>query len=164
MSQTIPATQPIIAAVALPAPAPASTAAPAPAPVKRKSCFARCLSEFPFEAAAYAIAAMAVRVFSRALSLPLAGISIGLLGGKLVLKAMDRYNQKTLVHVTKEAHQFNKNHPYVQLIGFVFALAMSTLSPAVALVAGLSFGGYQAILLDVESYKRMQQSNRTSGL
>lgn len=119
-----------------------------------------CLEEIPVEAVAFAIAALAVRLFAPVLSTPLFGIAAGLLATKLVLKLVERYDNGRVINLTKEALRFNKGYPNLQFITLVFALATSWIAQTVAFFTGAALGCFSAIILDVEHYKLLQQANR----
>lgn len=118
-----------------------------------------CLCETPAESVAFTLAAVAARVFIPWLTMPLLGIAAGVLATKLVLKLFDRYNV-SLVGITKEACRFNKKYPKSQLIGFIFTLCMGWLSQTLGVIAGIILGSCGALVLDVESYKLIQQAKR----
>lgn len=118
------------------------------------------LNEIPFEAAAFAVAGLALQFFFPSLSAPLFGISIALASTKLVLKFLDRYDNVKLLRITKEACKLNKSYPNLQLVGFIASLALSLLSQNVGFVVGIAVGAFGAVILDIENYKLMQQANR----
>ncbi len=123
------------------------------------NAIADCLSATPVESVAFSLAALAARIFIPCLSVPLLGIAAGVLTTKLVWKFFDRYNAP-MAGITKIACRFNKKHPKLQLITFIFTLAISCFSQGLGLLAGTLLGCFGAVILDVESYKLIQQARR----
>ncbi len=118
------------------------------------------VSAIPVEAITFFAAAAVSRLFIAALSAPLAGIGIGIVITKLALKSFSRYDSGPLVYLTKEACRFNRKYPQAQLISFIFVLSIGFLSAQIAMIAGGLLGCFGAILLDVETYRLIQQANR----
>lgn len=118
------------------------------------------LDNIPVEAAGFFCLAAIARIAFQSLVAPLMGIGVGILGTKLVLKAFDSYDSRPLVHLTKEACKINKKYPKLQLISLIFALSIGFLSPPLSFIAGSILGIFGAIILDVESYKLIQEANR----
>jgi len=114
----------------------------------------------PVEGITFLIASLAIRLFTTTLSSPLFGIGISIIVTRLVLKAIDRYDNTLLINLTKTACKFNKEYPTLQLITFICALAFSFLSGPLSFVIGACLGSFGSVMLDVEHYKKMQQANR----
>lgn len=125
-------------------------------------CFHRdsCFKIIPIESIAFLIASVAASVFSHSIAAVFLGIALSIATTKLVLKAFDCYDRSLVVNVTKEICKFNKKHPKLQLIAFLFALAIGFASKPLGLIAGAFLGSFGSIVLDVESYRLMQQTNR----
>lgn len=116
--------------------------------------------EIAVEAVAFAVAATVVYLFKSPMFAPLLGISIGLFTSKLVVKILDHYNGSFLIKLSKQACTLYKNFPKLQLISFIFALAISTLSDTFGLIFGIALGSFEALVLNIENYKLLQQANR----
>jgi hypothetical protein len=114
----------------------------------------------PIESVAFLIGAVAVRVFSTALTAPFLGIGLSILVTRLVIKLIDCYDDTLLVNLTKEVCKFNKRYPKLQIITFIATLALCFLSKTLSFILGISLGSFGSIILDVENYKLLQQANR----
>lgn len=133
---------------------------PATYSTEKPSLVFQILNAIPIEGIAFVVASCAVRIFSASLAAPLLGIGVSILTTRLVLKTIDCYDNKLLVNLTKEACKFNKNYPKLQMITFICALALSFVSKTLSFIVGACLGSFGSIILDVESYKLMQQANR----
>lgn len=120
----------------------------------------RTLYETPAEAAAFAIAAIVMRIFVSSLVAPLAGICTSLIFSRLAVKILDQYYNVPLVQIKKQVCILYKKYPKLQLVAFISALAISLLSPTAGFVIGLTLGAFGAIILDVENYKLIQKAKR----
>ena len=118
------------------------------------------LNAIPIEGIAFLAASLAVRIFSISLSTPLLGIGISILTTRIALKALDCYDDSLLVELTKEACKFNKRFPKLQIITFIFALALSFYTKTLSFITGACLGSFGSIILDVENYKFLQEANR----
>jgi hypothetical protein len=118
------------------------------------------ITEVASEALAFAIASLAMRLIVPPFSAPLAGISVGLLSAKLVIKTLTPYNYAPLKELTYEACLLRERYPRLQAISSVFVLSISLLSQTLGRALGVAIGVYGAIILDVENYKLMQRTDR----
>lgn len=118
------------------------------------------LYEIPVESLGFFSAAALAHFLMKKWVAPLLGVGLGLLATRLVIKAFDRYDSRPLVNLTKEACKLNRKYPKLQLITFIFALAISFLWPFVGLAVGTLLGAFGAVILDVENYKLILQANR----
>jgi len=119
-----------------------------------------CLRDPPVEGIVFVIGAAAANVFISFLTVPLLGIGISMITTKLVLKALDRYNNAAFIDLTKEVCKFHKKFSKLQVIGCIVALALGYLSQAVALTVGIAVGFCGAVILDVEKHKVAQCAAR----
>jgi hypothetical protein len=118
------------------------------------------LYETPAEAAAFAVAAIVMRIFFSSLAPPFMGICVSLIGTRLIVKALDHYCQAPLIEIKRQVCLLNKNFPRLQLVGFISALVISLLSQTLGFAMGLVVGAFGSVILDVENYKLMQQAKR----
>lgn len=114
----------------------------------------------PVEGLSFLIASVATRIFSISFGIFLAGIGISLIATTLVIKSIDCYDHRVLISLTKEACKFNKNYPKLRLITFISGFILSSFSKKLAFATGVFLGSYGGLILDVETYKQMQQANR----
>lgn len=129
-------------------------------PVKERSFIHDLFNAAPLEAFAFLITSAAIRVFSPPLAAPLLGIGISMLTTKLVLNVANQYDNILLVNLTKEACSLNKKYPKLQMIALIFAMAVSYLYQPLGFAAGALIGSFGAVVLDIERYKLLQQSER----
>ena len=118
------------------------------------------LNEVPLEACAFLVTSLAIRVLSPPLTAPLLGIGISMLTAKLVLNVASQYDNILLVNLTKEACSLNKKYPKLQMIALIFAMTVSYLYQPLSFAAGALIGSFGAVVLDIERYKLLQQSER----
>jgi hypothetical protein len=118
------------------------------------------LYETPAETAAFITAGLFMRLLSPSFLSPFAGIGCSFLCTRLVVKVLDTYYYNPLVKIKKEACNFNKTYPKLQVITFIAALAISLLSQTLGFLLGVALGSFGAIVLDVETYKLRQQAKR----
>lgn len=116
--------------------------------------------ETPAEALAFGVAAAASRLFGLPFAAPFLGISAGLFATKLVLKILGRYNDSALVELSKRACKLNRDMPKLQIITFIFALTISTISQTIGFISGIGLGSYGAVVLDIENYNLIRLANR----
>lgn len=127
---------------------------------ERTSLTVQIFEAVPIEGIAFIIASFAMRIFSTSLAFPLVGIGLAIITTRLVLKVIDRYDNKLLVNLTKEACKFNRNYPKLQMIIFICTLVFSFVSKTLSFSTGACLGSFGSIILDVENYKLQQQANR----
>ncbi|MEI8125163.1 MAG: hypothetical protein WCG42_05370 [Parachlamydiaceae bacterium] len=127
-----------------------------------KEKFAESLNETPLEGVAFLIASAVVRIFSHPLVAPLVGIGLSIITTKLVLKSISTYDHSLTVNLTKETCKLRKKYPKLQLIGFIFACAISFASKTLGFASGFLVGTFGSIVFDVERYKLMQSADRTA--
>lgn len=120
------------------------------------------IDAIPVEGITFAVASLAVRIFSTSLTAPLLGVGLSLIASRLLLKAIDLCNHRIVVALTKEACKLNRAYPNMQLIIFISSLAFSFTSQSLSFLMGLSLGSFGGVILDVERHKLMQQWNRVS--
>lgn len=118
------------------------------------------LNAVPVEGIAFIVASLAARIFIPPITAPLLGIGISVIITRVAIKAIEWYDTTLLVGLTKEACKFNKNYPKLQMITFICALALSFISKTLSFLAGVALGSFGSVILDVESYKSLQQTNR----
>ena len=83
-----------------------------------------------------------------------------MLTAKLVLNVASQYDNIRLVNLTKEACSLNKKYPKLQMIALIFAMTVSYLYQPLSFAAGALIGSFGAVVLDIERYKLLQQSER----
>src|SRR5690242_19195725 len=88
----------------------------------------RTLYETPAEAAAFAVAAIVMKIFVYSLVAPFVGICTSLIFSRLAVKLLGQYHSVSLIRIKKQVCKLNKNYPKLQLIAFISALAISLLS------------------------------------
>lgn len=120
----------------------------------------RILYETPAEAAGFAIMGLVMQALKPSLVAPFIGICSSLVLSRLVVKVLDQYNIQSLVKIKKEICKLNNNYPKLQMIAFIFALAISLLTPVLGFLVGSAVGTVGAIVLDVENNKILQNKNR----
>jgi hypothetical protein len=117
-------------------------------------------TEIPIEGIAFLATSVVMRLFIPAFSPPLFGIGLSLCATRLAINFLGSYDKRTVVELTKEACKFNRKYPKLQLITFLFTIVLSFFSRTLAFFAGTVAGSFGALLLDVENYKLMQQTDR----
>lgn len=120
----------------------------------------RILYQTPAEAAAIAVGAIVMRVLFPAMATPFIGICASLVITRFAIKIIDLCAIKSVSKLKKEACKLNKRYPKLHLISFLFALAISVISPFVGLIFGTAIGSYSAIILDVENNKFARQNRK----
>lgn len=120
------------------------------------------LSSTPIEGIAFLITSLAVRIFSVPLSVPLLGIGLSFIATRLVLKMIDCYDPKVIIHLKIEAYKLIGKYPSLPKIAICFALAISFLSKHLGFITGLALGCFVSITLEVENYKILQNANRSA--
>lgn len=125
-------------------------------PDERDLCIT-CLYGTPPEGVAFGAAALVSKIVFPAFAPPLAGISLGLFGTRLVLNTCDKYTGKTLIKVKVEACKLNRKYANLQKISFFVSLALGLASSPLGLAAGIFTGSFGAIILEVEHYILLQK-------
>jgi hypothetical protein len=120
------------------------------------------ISATPIEGVAFLVASAVVRIFSVPLSAPLLGIGLSFIATRLVLKMIDCYDPKLIIHLKIEAYILIGKYPELHKIAICFALAISFLSTQLGFISGAVLGSFVSVTLDVENYKLIQKSNRGS--
>lgn len=115
------------------------------------------LQAIPIEGMAFIATAVISRVILPFAAAPLMGIGTALVATTLVLKVAARYTPSLVIKVTKDACRCHKKYPKLRLIAFLFSMAIGFLSNALGMLCGGLLGGFGAIILDVEHYKRKQK-------
>lgn len=116
----------------------------------------------PIEGVAFLIASVVVRIFSVSLSAPLFGIGASFIATRLVLKTIECYDPKLIINLKIEVYKLTAKYPSVQKAAICFALAISFISQYLGLISGAAIGSFVSITLDVENYKLIQKSKRSS--
>lgn len=114
--------------------------------------------ELPIESLAFAVAGSVASIFRFTAAAALGGISLGLLTAKLVAKILNLYDPKLMIDFTKETCKLVRQYPRLQFISFIITLIISIPSQNLGFGAGVAFGGFAAIILDVEKYKHIRQA------
>ncbi len=93
-----------------------------------KGCYdtANFFYETPTTVAWFIISGIALRTLFPFMGPPFFGISLAILATRLVLKGVKAYNLDLLLYVKDKAEIFEK-FPILQIIGFIFSLAISGL-------------------------------------
>ena len=118
------------------------------------------LDEIPYEGVLFLVAACAARIFFPLLSAPLFGIGLSVTFARLAIKLLSCYDKKLLIDLTKEACKLHRKYPKLQLICFLFSLAIAFISKTLGFLAGAITGSSGALILDVENHILMQQLER----
>lgn len=125
-------------------------------------CFTSCAHTTPIEGLAFIATAAVTNLFIPSITPSLIAIGTALFSATLVLKALNRYTSFFAIKLTKEACKLRRAYPKLQVITLIFSLAISFLSKAAGVLAGIVLGTFGAIVLDVEYYKLQQRANNTS--
>lgn len=115
------------------------------------------------EVAGYVLLGVMAGAFSPSLSLPFYALAATTLATKLVLlaaKAIDPYHVRRLSWLKQSANDLIQSYPKLQLISFLFSLAISFISQnAAAAVAGI-LGILNGIILESSECRHLGQAMR----
>lgn len=124
-----------------------------------------CIYETPSEVVSLTIAGLAARYFLPILAPPLIGGAIGILLGKILVKAIDKVDRKyktaILTNFAKQACEFSNKYPQLQIITMVVAIVFGCLSNAIGWIAGLTAGGFGGTMIEVENLRLQQLAGRS---
>ncbi len=116
--------------------------------------------ETPLNVVVFAIIGIALHFFLPKLALPFFAISASMMLTRLAVKIADRYHFHYLKSIQTAACQLCSKYPKLQLIGFIFAVAISPIAPPVGIVCGVAFGILGGIMIEIENYKKQQHINQ----
>ena len=131
-----------------------------PLPTKPTTNLQRFINEFPVEASGFLGVAAISHIFTSRLAAPLFGISIGLIIAKITLTIFNLKESHCTPYIIKRICKLNRQYPKIQIIAFVFILALSLITPFTAMCAGSVLGYYAGLILNVEKCKLTQKANR----
>ena len=115
------------------------------------------------EVASFVFIGLAAMAFFPLLAPPFFAFSVMTICSRLVLlaaKSLDRYHVKWLSKLNKAASSLIERYPNLQLILFIFILAMGCLSQDVGIVAAGLLGILNGVLIEVNRCQQTQQIKR----
>lgn len=109
---------------------------------------------------AFAIAAIiALAIGWTSLAIPLFVVAGTMLAAQLAVKICNHYNVKSIYKIQLGALNFQRRHPYVQIIIFVFAMIMAPLSVVFASLLAATFGTFAGLVVGADHHKRAAAAN-----
>lgn len=103
------------------------------------------------------ITGIALRIFSfTSFSVPFFAMSGAILATRLVVKLINHYNVSALRRIKIQASNIIEKYPNLQIITFLFAIALSLISIYAAIVVAITVGILSGILIEVNIANRKQ--------
>lgn len=116
--------------------------------------------EIPAKVAALAAAGLALLIFFPAAAPPFLGISCSILITRLAIKILDAYHFKIIKDIEKKACELNQKYPKLQIIAFIGALVICSISHVFGFVIGAAIGVFSGILIGIDHCKHLQECKR----
>lgn len=112
------------------------------------------------ETLAIAIAGVVAQIFRSFLSAPLLGVSMGFFCARLVVKFIDHYNPELSIQISKQVCTQIKYGSQQRMISLLLVSALSLISGTYGFNLGTGLGVLNAIVLDIENCKYIQDIHR----
>lgn len=111
----------------------------------------------------FVILGIAAHFFCPALTPPLLAMAIAAFTTRTIVKILDAYNFNLLINLQENVANFFKRYSKLQLIAFIFSLAISFLIPLVGVISGSALGVANGIIMGIELSKQAQKRQQNSG-
>lgn len=118
------------------------------------------LYETPANVIIFAVTGITLRLFASKFSAPFLAISASMMLTRLAVKIADRYHFQYLEPIQKAACQLCSKYPKVQLITFLFSIAVTAIAPPVGVACAIALGILGGIMIEIENCKKQQQINQ----
>jgi hypothetical protein len=127
---------------------------------KTKSCMWRGLvvvGNFLYEIAAkvalFVLLGVAAQLIFPVIAPPFFAIAASLTLSRLVIKILDRYDLAAINTFKEKTRNFVQRFWYLQIIVFIFAVAISLLHPIPGIIVGSLLGGLNGVIIGAETVK-----------
>ncbi|MCB1111829.1 MAG: hypothetical protein H7A37_10230 [Chlamydiales bacterium] len=114
----------------------------------------------PVHALAFLVAATVFQIFTPILAPAFWGIGIAIITTKLVVKIAAKYNIEAIDTCERKVLELTGQYPYIQIIGFISAIALGCLFWGAGLFFGAVVGVVSGIVIEREMNKKMLELDR----